>query len=277
MRNRNPVLPSHMKKAIERLETLAGVVNLVIEAVDARAPNATRCDFIARIIGGCRAATVLTKTDIADPDVTKLWLKHIRSRGNPAISFPTKSPSDRNRFIHELLKSDSGEADATGTRAVVVGLPNVGKSTITNFLIGRRGARVGAKPGVTRGIQLVNIRDDFLLLDTPGIVSPRIARREQGITLALVGCLQENFYDPEDAAFHLLSTALAGYAGKFKTYYDLKDTIDDPADFCNAVARRRGFLLKGGAEDIERAYRVIVNDFSSGRITGVSLEAPVPS
>jgi len=274
MSNKNPVLPSHMKKAIERLETLSGVVNLVIEAVDARAPKATRCDFIARVIGGCRTATVLTKTDLADPAATKLWLKHLRAQNHGAIVIHGKSHKDRDGFLREILKSAPEADSATGTHAVVVGLPNVGKSTITNFLIGRRSARVGAKPGVTRGLQLVNIRDDFLLLDTPGIVSPRIARREQGITLALVGCLQENFYEPEDAALHLLSTTLSDYADRFRAYYDLKEAIEDPVGFCDAVARRRGFLRKGGSTDVERTYRVIVNDFSAGRISGITLEFP---
>ncbi|MFA6451129.1 MAG: ribosome biogenesis GTPase YlqF [bacterium] len=269
-----PTLAQHMKKAIARLEELSGVVNLVIEAVDARAPRATRCDFIARVIGGCSVATVFTKADLADPAATKAWLKHFHSQGLTAVIAPGKSNKNREGFTQELLKLSAVDTPHhKGARAVVVGLPNVGKSTITNFLIGRRSARVGATPGVTRGLQLVRVSPDFMLIDTPGIVSPRVARKDQGIVLALAGCLQDNTYDHEEAVLYLLRTTLPLYADKFTNFYGMKCATTDPMEFCEAVAVRRGFLLKGGAPDIDRAQRLITHDFAAGRIAGITLES----
>jgi ribosome biogenesis GTPase A len=276
MSGKKNVLPSHMKRALDRLEQLSGVVNLVIEAVDARAPRATRCDFITKTIGGCRTATVLTKTDLADPGATKAWLAEFRREGRPAVTFAARENANRDAFIRALLAA-AGDTGPSGARAVVAGLPNVGKSTITNFLIGRRSARVGAMPGVTRGLQLIKLRDDFLLLDTPGIVSPRLARREEGLILALAGCLQENLYDQEEAAFKLLQMSLPEYEKTFFSFYGIKETggePGEPAAFCEALAIRRGFLRKGGEPDLDRACKTLVRDFSTGRISGITLERP---
>lgn len=274
MSNRKPILPSHMKKAIDRLEELAGVVDLVIEAVDARAPHSTRCDFISRMLGGCDDVIVLTKADIADAAVTKNWLRHFNGAGTPAVVFPYFFQSGRDAFLDKILAARRPECRTTTTRAVVVGLPNVGKSTLINFLIGRKKTKVGAAPGVTLGVQLINLNDNFIIFDTPGIVSPRIARREEGMPLALVGCLQETFFEPEEAAIHLLSTTLTAHTETFREYYDLPSPETDPVKFCESVARRRGFLRKGGVPDINRVHSLLVQDFSTGRISGISLEAP---
>lgn len=276
MNGKKTVLPSHMKRAMDRLERLGGVVNLVIEVVDARAPRATRCDFIAKIIGGCRTAVIFTKTDLADPAATKDWIEEFRREGKQAVQLGARGNSDRERIMRALIEA-AGDTGPAGARAVVAGLPNVGKSTVTNFLIGKRSARVGAAPGITRGLQLVRLRDNFLLVDTPGIVSPRIARREEGIVLALVGCLQENMYDAEEAAFGLLQAALPAYGSIFLKFYGISDTAgdtDDPTAFCEALAVRRGFLKKGGEPDLDRAFKTLVRDFSTGRLSGITLERP---
>jgi ribosome biogenesis GTPase A len=274
MGDRKTILPSHMKKALDRLERLAGVVDLAIEVVDARFPRATRCDFIPRVLGGCDSVTVLTKTDIADPAATEKWLRHWSALGIRAVVFPSDFRADREKFIDHLLKARGAAPGPGGTRAVVAGLPNVGKSTLINFLIGRHTTRVGAAPGVTRGVQMANVRADFLIIDTPGIVSPRIARKEEGILLALAGCLQETFFESEETALHLLEIALPFYSKKFREYYDLSAIDRDPIKFCEEVARRRGFLRKGGFLDIERVYNLLIQDFSTGRISGITLESP---
>jgi ribosome biogenesis GTPase A len=264
-----------MKKAIERLEELAGAVNLAIEVLDARAPASTRCSYIQRVLPGCRVAIILTKSDIADPATTAEWVAHFDAAGTPAVLFP---PRVRNResFLKELLAVCGSADDPTGgdMHAVVAGLPNVGKSTLINFLIGHRSAKVGAKPGITRGLQLIRISGNFHILDTPGVISPRAVQGANALTLALVGCLQENFFSIEEAVHHLLGIVLVKHPGVLAKHYDIGTEPDDPPLFCEAVAKRRGFLLKGGLLDLERVYPLITRDFATGRISGVSLEHP---
>jgi len=274
MSRRRPVLSGHMKKAIDRLESLSGTVNLVLEVVDARAPRSTRCDIVTRVLTGCRSVTVFSKADLADPAATDKWVRHLGSWGERAIVFPFGKQKKRKKFIEDILESSGVSGGGEQVKAVVAGLPNVGKSTILNTITGRKRARVGARPGITRGLQLVTIRNDFMILDTPGVISSSIADREQELVLALVGCLQESGYDTHDAADFILSCTLPDYPELLSKHYDIEDMPGDPLSFYEAVARRRGFLQKGGMLDIDRVMPILLRDFSTGKLRGVTLERP---
>ncbi len=263
-----------MKRAIERLEELSGTVDLLVEVIDSRAPESTRCRFVSKLIPGCRTVTVFTKSDIADDSVTEKWIEHFNESGEPAVIFPKEKHGEREKFLNRIIRA-AGQGDPErGTRAAVIGLPNIGKSTTINFITGKRGAKVGARPGITRGLQLIKVRSDFLLLDTPGLVSPRIAQREENINLALVGCLQESFFDHEEAAVQLLEKSLSKYAEIYREFYGIDEATEDPMELFEAVAKRRGFLRKGGVLDLDRVYPLLIRDFSTGRISGISLESP---
>ncbi|HPI75599.1 MAG TPA: 50S ribosome-binding GTPase [bacterium] len=271
MRGRSRSMPAHMSAAMRKLEELSGVINLAIQTVDARAPNLTRCDFIIRALPGCSQVTLVTKADLADPKALKEWLAHFEREGIPTLVFPHSNRAPREKFIEKIRRASGAPENV---RAAVIGLPNVGKSTVMNYIVGKRSVRVGAQPGITRAVQLVNAGGNFVLVDTPGVVTPQFARREHGLSLALLGCLQDSFFNPDEAALHLLARSLPFYCRIFNEYYDVETETCDPVEFCEAVARRRGMLRKGGKLDLDRVYPLIVQDFSTGRIFGVSLEAP---
>lgn len=264
-----------MKKAVSRLEELSGTVNLVLEVVDARAPESTRCPIVAKVLAGCTFITVLTKADLADDTATRQWLSHFPDRGTPAVVFPYTKKGGRASFISQITGIFEKESGGAGNiKAAVIGLPNVGKSTVLNMLTGKKRAKTGATPGVTRGLQMVNVNEKMLLLDTPGVVSSSVAGRQESLTLALVGCLQDTFYEPEEAVGRLMELCYPKYAGKFARFYDLDQIPAGAVAFYDALAARRGFLKKGGVYDIERVFPVILKDFSTGRFSGITLEHP---
>ena len=274
MGDKRGVLSGHMKKAIDRLENLSGTVNLVIEVVDARAPAATRCAVVRRVLPGCRSVTVLSKADLADPAATSQWIEYLECLGEKALVFPYGKGKHAKKFVGRIVDYSGGGNRGQPVKAVVAGLPNVGKSTVLNMITGKKRAKVGAVPGVTRGLQLVNVRDGFLVLDTPGVVSSSAAKGEAGELPRLLGCIQESMFDTSEAAHILLSYCLPEYAGLLKRFYDLEAEPADAEDFFEAVARRRGFLLKGGMLDVDRVYPLLLRDFATGRVKGITLERP---
>lgn len=275
MSKKGPVLAGHMKKAIERLESLSGVVNLVAEVLDARAPRATHVDTASSVLRGLPRVLVMTKADLADDSVTKQWQNHFKDIGTPAVIFPFGAQKRRNAFISELKKAAGmSPSEAEPIKIVVVGLPNVGKSTVLNLMTGKKSAKTGAVPGITRGVQIIKVSDDFLVLDTPGIVSSTAGNRDNSHILALTGCLQESFFDPEEVSCSLAEIMAARYPEKLSSFYDIKDSFNTAGEFFERLCARRGFLRKGGVPDIEKGYSALLRDFSSGRITGVTLELP---
>ncbi len=264
-----------MKKAIDRIEALAPTVNLVLEVKDARAPLSTRCDILSRALHGCARVTILTKSDIADKRVTPLWLDHFAATGAPAVVFPHNQPAQRAKFITSIKHHyEIATSTKLQIKALVLGLPNVGKSTVLNYLAAKKSAPTGAVPGITRGVHLINIGHDFLVIDTPGLVNSNVADTERGLTLAAAGCLQENQSDAEQTARHILNLCYDRYSRHFDAFYNITSQHTSHEEFFEAIARRRGFLLKGGTLDLEHVYPLFARDIITGRIHGVSFELP---
>ena len=277
MSKRRTVLPGHMKKAIARVEELAATVDLAMEVVDARAPEASRCPILSRILTGCHHVKILSKTDLADARATALWKKHFEQQGLLWADLPYGRSIRAGDFLSRLQIPGYGQ-EGRMLKALIIGIPNVGKSTFTNLLVGRRRAGVGARPGITRGMQLVKIHKNVFMYDSPGVINPVIKNEEQGHILGLIGCLQENLFDVEAAAFYLADTVLGGHARIIEKTYGLElEACADAEGLIHAVAMRRGFLRKGGVPDLERAARLLVTDHAAGRLSGLSLELPPDS
>jgi ribosome biogenesis GTPase A len=275
MSKRKTVLPGHMKKAIERVEELAATVDLAIEVVDARAPHASRCPILTRILAGPHHVTILSKTDLADPAATRAWKTALADQGRIAAELPFGKNAKPGALLSSLDIPFYGEPGRM-IKALIIGIPNVGKSTLINILAGNRRAHTGAKPGITRGLQLVKLPGGVFLYDTPGVINPVIRNEEQAHILGLIGCLQENMFDTQAAATYLAQRVIAGgYTGLFaKTYQmDPPDTAE-PLDLIGSLARRRGCVQRGGEADLERACNILLRDFSTGRFRGLTLETP---
>lgn len=273
---RKTVLPQHMKKTIERVEEIASAVDIVFEVVDARAPEASRCHIMTRILAGSRLVTVLSKTDLADADATKEWKDSFDAREIPWVELPYGKKLNLDKFMGRSILPEVHIQEGAMLKALIIGVPNVGKSTLINLLTGKHRAPTGAKPGITRGVQLVKVMPGMFVYDTPGVINPTIKSETHAHILGLIGCLQESFYDAEAAAYFLAGRILAtSRAAILEAHYDMRIDPDLGAGgVMEALAARRGFLLKGGAPDCIRACKTLAADFSTGRIKGVSLERP---
>lgn len=276
MSKHKTVLPSHMKRTIERVEELAAAVDVVFEVVDARAPLSSRCHILTKILAGSFHVTVLSKVDLSDRTVTRAWEKHFEHNGAPWKELPFGRKMRAGDFFNI---PDLPRAEGTMLKALAIGIPNVGKSTLINMLVGKHSAAVAARPGVTRGLQLLKASDGIFIYDTPGVINPTIKSESHAYILGLIGCLQDQFFDSEGAALYLAERIIAGGVEKsFEDGYDLElHSGCGNVGMIETLARRRGFLLKGGAPDFGRACRLLVTDFSTGRLRGISLEIPSES
>jgi len=275
MSKRKTVLPSHMKKTIERVEEIASAMDLVFEVVDARAPNASRGPILTRILAGPHHVKVFSKLDLADPHATNQWKQHFKKQGHVFADLPFRQSIRAESFLSELGLPFFGEKGRM-FKALVIGIPNVGKSTFINLLVGKKRAHTGARPGITRGLQLVRLDSGVFLYDTPGVINPVIKDEEQGHILGLIGCLQENMFDIQEAALYLVNRIISGgYTRLFENVYQT-DPVEttDPLALLDALGRRRGCLQRGGGVNMERACSVLLRDFSTGRFSGLSLEIP---
>ncbi|MFH1537870.1 MAG: GTPase [bacterium] len=271
------VLPGHMKKAMFRLEELARRTDLVLLVLDSRAPRASESPVIGKILSGIPTVRILAKADLVPKAAVRSWARRFGRDGLPAIPFSKGKPPRVGEFL-DRLESASG-IPLRGkkiSRALVAGIPNTGKSTLINFLLGRRTAPVGARPGVTKGFQLLKIRDAFYLYDTPGILPTRCETEADRHTLALIGALQDSEFDPGETARHLYAVLIGGKPELLRKYLG-RDVAEAPPDFgafCEQAARNCGFLTKGGGPDSARLARRIIDDFALGRMGKLALETP---
>jgi ribosome biogenesis GTPase A len=248
------------------------LVSLVIEVADARAPRATRHPNLASLVPGRPILTVLGKADLADPSATRAWVAHLRDSGRPedsATPFSSEEARDAREIAKLALAIGRKRAGMSSQRAMVVGLPNVGKSTLINRLVGRASARTGDRPGITRGKQWIVALEGLGLLDLPGILVPGRLADRIALTLALLGILPAQAFDAITVAEHAL--AVLAEHGRLPAELTGEGTADDALI---RYARGRGHLLSGGVPDLERAAVALVGAFREGRFGRLTLERP---
>jgi len=272
------ILPSHMKKALLRLELLTDKTDIVFEITDARAPLISRSPTIEKILKNTPVIRILAKADLASPAATRSWLSAFCNAGVPAEVFTSTGMPSPEKFLKKIqhLQRDFPYNQKRLLRGLVVGIPNTGKSTFINYLLSRRSAPVSARPGATRSFQLLNIAPNFYLYDTPGILPPRCEIIEQRHILALIGALQESFFNPEETARYLYSRLLEDAPDELAQRYlaagaSLPESFDA---FVETAAVKRKFIKKGGLADTDRLCRAMVNDFTKGKICKITLENP---
>ena len=265
--------PGHMKKAQRMMQDSLSLVDAVCEVADARIPLSSRNPDLDGIIAGRKPRLlILNRADQADPDVTARWREHYKKQGVPFLECDAKS----GRGVKALPAALRALRDKTGPmRAMVVGVPNVGKSTFINKVCGRKTAAVSDRPGVTRGKQWIAVDGSLELLDTPGILWPKFDDPRVGEHLAFTGAVKDEILDAEDVAARLLVTLRDLYPGALAGRYGI-----DPApeaqgwELLEACARRRGFLMAGGHVDTGRMAAVLLDEFRGGKLGRISLERP---
>ncbi len=275
--------PGHMAKARRMLAESVKLVDVVIEMVDARAPASTRNPDFDDLFGTKPRVVVLNKADLADPEATRAWIRAYRARGWDAISFSAnagKGVKEAVSLVERAARPVVERMKAKGVnktvRAMIVGIPNVGKSTFINRLRGSAAAKAGNRPGVTRGKQWIVVGPYLEFLDTPGMLWPKFEDKEAARRLAFLGSIRGEIMDNERLSAELLEflrdRAPEGAKARLKIDMDAEKSGEQ---LLEEACRRRGWLLPGARPDTERASALILDEFRSGKMGRLTLEAPV--
>ena len=271
--------PGHMKKAQNQIIERLKIVDSVIGLLDARIPFSSRNDFLFKITKDKERLVVLTKYDLADPKITDLWISFFKENNFKAIFADLNNQKDVNNIIMMVssLGTKKREKDlARGlkprpVRAMIIGIPNVGKSTLINKIAHRKAASVENKPGHTKSEQWIKVSNQFELLDTPGILESNYEDKEKALNLALVGSISEKTLPNDDLANELIKFLKEYYPDLFMKRYGFESLDKEPYELLSEIARKRGFLVKG-EPDTDKATLTLLNEFKNGVIGRCSLE-----
>lgn len=274
--------PGHMTKTRRQIEADLKLVDAVCEIVDARIPSSSRNPDIDAICGNKPRIIVLNRMDLADPEATKRWISYFKTRGIAALGTDCKSRkgiADFQPVVRSVLKEKLERNAARGmnkpVRLMIVGIPNVGKSTFINQISGRKGAKAENRPGVTRGKQWVTVDNGLLLLDTPGILWPKFDDPNVGMMLAYTGAVKENVIDIEELAAFLMTLLWSRYPETVRQRYKIDMPEDTPGYMLlEEAGRKRGFLLSGGEIHTERMAKVLLDEYRSGKLGRITFEEP---
>ncbi|MGA8864327.1 MAG: ribosome biogenesis GTPase YlqF [Gallionella sp.] len=272
--------PGHMTSARRKAAETMEFTDVVIEVLDARLPEASCNPMITelRLHRQRPCLKILNKADLADPEVTKAWLKYFNAQpGVKAVALSCKNASDAAR-VPNLCQPLAPHRNSTHKplRMMIMGIPNVGKSTLMNMLLKRRVANVGDEPAVTKSQQCHKLNDHMTLTDSPGLLWPKIEKPEDGLKLAAIHAIGRNAVIDEEVAEYLAATLLVRYPGLVAARYDIGEAGLDGVDVIEAIARKRGCLLKGrgGEPDLEKAAMILLTEYRGGKLGRISLENP---
>ena len=271
--------PGHMAKAKRELQEQLKKVDVVVEVLDARIPHSSRDPDLGRMCARKKRLMVLGKSDLADPEMTKAWEEYYRRTGIPCIH------AEMNRDAKRILAAIEREARECVDRAMergirktvrvmVAGVPNAGKSTLINRLNGQSVAKVGDRPGVTRSTRWVKVGPYLEMMDTPGLLWPRLDDPDAARRLCYTSAIRDEVVDTYALATHLMEDLLKAVPKAAAERFHLKDPSLRGQEMMDAVCVGRGFLMKGGVPDLERCCRVILDEYRGGKLGRITLEAP---
>jgi ribosome biogenesis GTPase A len=271
--------PGHMAKARRTIAESMAIHDVVIEVLDARMPASSANPVITELRGQKPCIKVLSKSDLADPAVTAAWLRHFEAGqgGVAAVAARTDRPAEIRTRVPELCQRlGRPTRQRTTVRAMVVGIPNVGKSTLINILMDRKVAKVGDEPAVTKSKQQVILKSGMRLSDHPGILWPKIEEDAAAFRLALGGALPDRALEYETVALFAAKFLQERYSQRLLERYKLTVIPESPDALLVEIGRRRGGLRAGGVVDLHKAADVLIHDFRSGALGRISLESPTP-
>lgn len=276
--------PGHMTKARKIITENLKLVDAVIELLDARIPYSSANPMLQEIISGKPRVVALNKADLADPVITRKWVDYFTQQGIKAVSIDSMTGKGTKQLVQavedmarektEKLLS-KGVIKPRAARVMILGIPNVGKSSLINRLAGAVKAKAADKPGITRAKQWIRIGKNLELLDTPGILWPKFEDMTVGLKLAFTGAINDEAIDREQVVAVFLETMAKLYPERLRERYKLIDELpEQPMELLEMVGRKRGCLVKGGAVDLDKAQRIVFTDFRSGKLGVVSLDVP---
>ena len=268
--------PGHMKKTKELIQESLKLVDVVIEVIDARIPNSSRNPIIDELVKSKQRIIILNKTDLADGRENEKWANYFSNKGSIVLNMNCMSGYGVSQLLSLLTTiqktKNEGKILKRTLRMMIVGVPNVGKSSLINRLTGKKSTQVGDRPGVTKGKQWLTIQNDMQLLDTPGILWPKFEDPNVGLNLAFCGSIKDEIMDLGDLAFELIKVLQANYSELLVERYKIEKTGETALETMEAIAIKRGFILSGKRIDYERTARAVLDEFRSGAIGRITLE-----
>ena len=274
--------PGHMAKARRVISEHLKLVDAVIELLDARIPVSSSNPMVSELCQSKPRIIALNKADLAEESATKRWVERFTAQNYAVATIEAVSGRGTKNLVTQVEKAAApviARLVAKGirprpVRAMILGIPNVGKSSLINRLLGTATVRTGDRPGVTRGQQWIKIGRDLELLDTPGILWPRMDDQAAAFKLAVTGAVPEDVFDRQQVVGSLLELLRQQYPSMLIERYGLKDLPDDPALLLTAIGKNRGCLMSGGVIDLEKARNIVLNEFKSGKLGRVTLDLP---
>ena len=268
--------PGHMHKAHKQIKEVLPQVDIIIEVVDARIPYSSENPLISHIREKTPCIKVLNKSDLADPEITAQWITYLeQEQGIKALAITTSKPEQ----VHQITKLceqmlPNRLSQDKQIRAMIMGIPNVGKSTIINILADRIIAKTGNEPAVTKQQQRIRLPSGIMLSDTPGFLWPKIENENSGYRLAVTGAIKDTAIEYEDIAYYAAEYLLQAYPERLKERYELETLPQSDHELMEAIAQRRGCLRAGGHFDIYKVSTILLNELRSGALGPLTVETP---
>lgn len=273
--------PGHMAKTKRLIIEHLKAVDVAAELLDARIPLASANPMVEELLSGKPRIIILNKADLADPGMTKAWESYYKRKGVAAVSMSCGNGKDKKKFLR-LIKKAAGPMlekwkrrglKTRSVRIMILGIPNVGKSTLINFISGTAAARTANTPGHTRGKQWVRLLQGLDLLDTPGVLWPKFEDQVAALRLAATGAIAGDVFDADTVVSELMRVLARTAPDALREKYGIEDAAADPQILLAQAGKRRGCILPGGAIDYARAQTMILNDFRSGKLGRITLDA----
>ncbi|MBQ2227774.1 MAG: ribosome biogenesis GTPase YlqF [Firmicutes bacterium] len=268
--------PGHMKKTRELIQENLKLVDVCVEVLDARIPVSSRNPILAELTANKIRVLVLNKSDLADEAKTAEWAEKLRQDGAYVLVTNCNTGAGSTALVKLLEKirdeKNEGRERKKDLRLMIVGIPNVGKSSLINRLTGKKAAKTGNKPGVTRGKQWISLGEHMMMLDTPGILWPKFEDPKVGLNLAFCGSIKDEIMDLETLGMELIGVLARDYPDLLSVRYKLEEIAETPLENMENIARKRGFILPGKRIDYERTARTVIDEFRAGTIGRITLE-----
>jgi len=272
--------PGHMAKTKREIKEKLPLVDLVYEVVDARMPSASKIKDLEDVIKNKPKLLIMTKYDLCDEEITNKFIKKYENEGYTVIAVDLISGKNVQKIIsvtNEIMQKQNEERRKKGLksrniRVLIVGVPNVGKSTLINRLVSKKVSQTGNRPGVTKSLSWIRIHKNIDLLDTPGILWPKLENQDEAHTLAALSSIKEEILNMEDICQYVVSKMIKYYPTQFITRYKLDNIDNDFATLCENIAKVRGCYLKKGEIDYDKVYSIVINDLKEGKLGNITFD-----
>ena len=265
--------PGHMHKATKEIARSLSSIDVIIEILDARAPHSSSNPVIDKIVKEKPVIKLLNKSDLSDPLDTKKWQQYYnKSEYQNSIAINAMTSESKNEIVN-LISQLSERKEGKNTLTMVVGIPNVGKSSVINMLAGKKIAKTGNEPAITKGQQKINLRNGIMLIDTPGILWPKIEDPESGLKLAALGSIRNTAVGYDEIAIYIIKFLMQKYPDYLKGRYEIDLLSQDEHEIIELLAKKRGCLSKGGKIDLTKISEIIADDLRRGAYGQITLES----